>query len=373
MKRLFFAFVVIVLLAGCAGADIFPAIGSKMSNPITVAVDSATARLYVVNSDYKVSYSGGSVHVVDISDHASPKMVDYAEIPAFSGQVYVNVSERLLYMPNRAGGGAVSNLFRFNVDEESDAFLQRTTFTTGSSPYGIACCDASNRMFVVSQGGTIDYYLIDEDMGHRSLSLTTRLSTGVTISGSGALRAAIHGTQLIVTRASEGIWIIALDKLGAAGEQPIDYFIYDISSPRGVVSDGTYVYVSAVENNKPVLYVLDISSLAPRIGNSDTELVSREDDNILVASIELATGSNPQGVVVGDGAVYISDFDNGRVFVVDLATYAVSTNIQVGVEPYEMAIYRPAGVATHLAVANSGSNNISIIDLGTNKVIATYP
>lgn len=363
----------VILWTGCAGAAIFPDIGTNMSNPITAAVDSTNARLYVINSDYKVLYGGGSIHVVDISDPASPTMVDYVVMPPFSGQAYMDEAGLVLYTPNRAKTGTSSSLFRFDMNEDSEGFLKRTVFETGSSPYGIACCDASNRLFVISQGGALDYYLIDDGMRHHSLSLMSRLSTGITLSGEGALRGTIYGGQIVITREFEGLWVITLDKLGVSGKQPIDYFIYDISSPRGIATDGTYIYVAAVNGSKPVLYVLDTSPLTPRIGNTDTELVSKEDDNILKAVVDFENGSNPEGVVVVGDKAYVTDFDNGRVFVVDLSTYAVATSVKVGTQPYEMAVYSPAGAPTHLFVANSGSNTVSVIDLSTDKVIATYP
>lgn len=384
MRRLIVATsLMLAVLTSCAGSDIFSPIGTNMANPISVAVDSTLDRLYIINSNYRVSYEDGSLHVVDISDLTSPSRVDLLAMPSFSGDIYLDTINLVLYTTNRNSSSetdTTDTLLEINVDESSASFLARTDHSAGDDPFGIICCDASNKILVATAAGLIDYYDLDESLAHASLNLTSNLSTGVSLSGVGSTRIVIIGTQAVVTLDSGGLWVINLDELGDASAAPIDYYISDVAFPRGIATDGTYIYVASADfssgTEAPLLIVLDISTLTPVTDNTTTAVVDKDDDSLLVASVNIEDG-DPREVLVAEGVAYVTHFDTDSISMVETTGFTKTGEIAVGDEPYGMAVYSPAGTATHLFVTNSGDasggNTVSIIDLSTNGVIATYP
>ena len=81
----------------------------------------------------------------------------------------------------------------------------------------------------------------------------------------------------------------------------------------------------------------------------------------------IGVGSQPYAVAVrGDQSlVYVSNFVDGTVSVVDTATNAVVASIAVGGSPLGLAV---SADGTRVYVANDNSNNISVIDTASNTV-----
>lgn len=370
------------LTAGCAGPSIFPDIGDNMSNPLSLAVDSDRAILYVVNSNYRVSYKNGSIHVVDISDPAHPVRSDYMTMLQFAGQVYFDSTVRLLYTPDRYSTSetdTIDSLLRINLDSDSTDYGTQSEFNATDDPFGIACCDGQNRILAASEAGYLDYYELDNSLAYGSLNLTSELSTGVTLSGGGAKRVTIIGSQAVVARTNDGLWVVNLDQLGVSGTYPVDYLIANVPKPRGITSDDNYVYVVSVDYpngvETPSLFILDISSLTPRTDNTTAEVIDKDDSGLVFADIALA-GADAEEIVLGDDMAYVTHFGDDSVSVVDLTQQVRTEGIAVGDEPFGMALLYNADdppIPTHLFVANSGGNTVSVIDLSTNSVIATYP
>lgn len=367
-------------LIGCAGPGVFVSSGSGMANPLTLAIDSTAARLYVNNSNNKVGFSDGSLHVVDITNPASPVRVNYSNVPSFASQIYLDPASKILYTPDRQGEPLKNYvLFRFNVDEAAAGFLSRSDYVSGENPYGIACCDAAGRMYVASEGGQLDYYDVNNSMAHSSLSLTTTLDTGASFTGLGAKRVVIIGTQAVVVRLYGGIWIINLDEIGVSGANPIDYFVTDFSYPRGIAADATNVYLADTEYpgnvDTPYLYVLDLTPLPPVTGDTTTRLIYKDDVGMVAAEIPLTTTDPQELVITGTSTqAFVTHLVHNAVSVVDLVARQKTATVTVGTEPFGMAVYSPGGVPTHLFVANNGGNNVSVIDIvNNNTVVGTYP
>ena len=89
-----------------------------------------------------------------------------------------------------------------------------------------------------------------------------------------------------------------------------------------------------------------------------------------VTSIACPDGASPRHIVFGpDGNGYVSNLYRNSVSVLDPATGSFTAEIPVGSNPDGMAISRG-----HLYVANSGfgaDNTVSVIDLATNTVVHT--
>ena len=123
--------------------------------------DATRLRAYVVNSNNNAEFTGTTFSVLDITDPAAPVLLNNPAnpIPApnYSAQIYLDTTNGFAYMPNRASDDAVDtsdSLLRINVDETSASFGTIETFNNGENPFGIACCDASGRIYVVDGGGT---------------------------------------------------------------------------------------------------------------------------------------------------------------------------------------------------------------------------
>lgn len=390
MKKIFTLLVVLMAFLGvsCKGSNLFSPIGDNMANPITLAVDSDRSRLYINNSDFRVSYNDGSLHVVNIADVTSPTRIDYVESPSFSGEFYLDTTGQLLYTPNRystSDSDIADNLFRFDINEASADFLGRSDYVSGDDPYGITCCDAENRMLVASEVGQMDYYDMDDSLAYGSLSLTSTLSTDEVLTGEGATRVVIFGTQAIVTRSAGGLWIINLEELGVDGTYPIDYYVSDVYEPRGIaidsrgIVDKNYIYVASVEKiddvETPMLLVLDLAATPPVTDNTKTEIVSKS--TMLIASPNLGHPNPSEILIVTDvNRAYVTDFDDNLVSVVELTGFTKTTEFNVGQEPYGMAAYSSGGTGTpvtHICVANAYSDTVSIVDISNNAIVGTYP
>ena len=363
-------------LQACAGSNIFPAINANMSNPLSLAVDSTNARLYINNSNGMVMYSSGSVHTADLTDPVNPTRLDYLVVPNFACQMYLDTTTNILYTPDRltsVGNDYINTLFSLDLNTSP---ITRTNYEAGLNPYGIACCDPLNRLYVAAEDGSLDYYELDNSLARAQLDLDSMLDTGYALSGNGAKRVAILNNQAVVTRMWGGVWIVNLDQVGTAGTYPIDYFVSDFTYPRGITTDGTYIYLASIEYPTsaatPYLYILDPTALPVRTDNTSTQLEAKGDSGLIVATIALGN-TDPREVVVAGNYAYVTDALGGFVAVVDIVNYAKVTEISVGNDPYGMAIYSPGGTPTHLYVANYLGNDITVVDISTNAVVGSYP
>lgn len=381
------------LLTSCAGADIFPAIGTSMANPLELAVDSGQRRLYVLNSNYTVIFESGSMHVVDVSDPADPVRLNNVDIINFSGQAYLDTTNRLLYTPSRYSSSnvdSIDTLTRVNVDESSANFLSKTTYDTANDPFGIFWYAAGSRIMVASYDGHLDYYDVSgSDLTHASFSLATDLmlegSIIASVQGPGANRVVTMGTQAFITNAGAGIWVVNLDKLGVAGEYPIEYFLSDIPSPRGIATDGTYVYVACIYTPSGgtatvALLVIDPTTLTPRASNTSADAIINTNTDVYYAYTNIED-ADPQEVVIAGGNAYISHFGAGTVSIVETTGFTKTGSIAVGGTPYGMAVLYEDGTETtptHLFVADPNANKVFTVDIQAgsstvNTVVGTYP
>ena len=111
---------------------------------------------------------------------------------------------------------------------------------------------------------------------------------------------------------------------------------------------GPYAYITSYYNN--TVSVIDTAT------------------NKVTATVNV--GSNPFGVAVSpDGTkAYVTNGGSNTVSVIDTATNTVTATVNVGKWPYGIAV---SPVGTRVYVANENSNNVSVIDTATNKVTAT--
>lgn len=374
-------FVIFFCLAfsSCGGTAIFTSAGTSLANPLTIAVDSTTARAYVVNSNNKVLYSSGSMHVVNIATPASPARVNSVSLDSFGGQVYVDTTRLVAWVPNRLSDNVedkTDHLVRVDVNEAAGTFLGTSQSDAGGDPFGTAFFAANNWLLVASREGIINYYDITSSAPTaQSVDLKRSLSDGGSLTKADVTDIVVIGNQAVLSRASGGLLVVNLSELANSSANPVDYYISDLSSPRGLATDGTNIYVANVEtdadNNKTnSLLVLNLASLTADTGNTTTAVRDKDDNGLLAATISV--GNNPQQVVAGTTEGFVANMDDDTVTVFTLASRAVAATVTVGDEPFGMALYSPAGVNTHLLVCNIQSNTVSVVDLATRSIVATY-
>lgn len=381
LKRLIVVIAVVVGFGACATSNIFPPIGDNLGNPLMLLVDSATSRLYVNNSNNKDLYNQGSIQVYNIATPAAPVLVGTQATLSFSGEMVLDTVNQFLYTPNRYSTGdaatTINNLLQVNVNEASASFLTVGETVTDISPFGIACCDTTARLLVPTLAGTLDAVAIGAGAPTlTSYNLTTTANDGTIYTNPAVSSLTIIGAQAFVTMPNNNVLVVNLTKLGTAGS-PVDYVITNVVSPRGIATDGTLIYLLATQTvssvTVPQLLILNPATLTALVGNTQAT-------NVDVATIQQAaltmglgtTTTDPEQVVVGTTYVFVANTGDDLVTVVNRVAQTVNTNIAVGDQPFGMAIYSPAAVDTTLYVANQLGNSISIIDIATLAVSATF-
>ncbi|MBI2974912.1 MAG: hypothetical protein HYY43_04915 [Deltaproteobacteria bacterium] len=357
-----------VLFSSCASEDIFPSIGTNLSNPVSIAIDSAANRAYLVNSNSKVFYETGSLQILDISTPAAPVLLNTVEMPNFSGQAYL--SGGYLYLTNRLSSNnsdTSDSLLRINIDEASASFLTIDAYAASSNPFGIAYDAVSANLYVATLGDQLDYYPIASPSRSSVALAPLNLSDGTAVTDVDIREVVIIGRQAFATRPRDGLLVIDLD------ENNVDYYISDIFSPRGIATDGVNLFVASVDTSTTALtnhlYVINPASLTALAGNATATRIDKDDSGLVVADVSV--GTDLQEVAVSTNYIFVSNMGADSVSVINRADYSKGSDITVGDEPFGMNVY-PAGAETHLYVTNIQSNSVSIIDLATLAVAATY-
>ena len=83
----------------------------------------------------------------------------------------------------------------------------------------------------------------------------------------------------------------------------------------------------------------------------------------------ISVGSKPYSIAFGLGNIYVTNSGSDNVSVIDGKTNKVVATIQVSHFPRGIAVAENGFIYT----TNSGSDNVSVIDGKTNKVVATIP
>jgi YVTN family beta-propeller protein len=289
------------------------------------------------------------------------------------------------YVTNRySDSDAATNdhVFVFNIDESSADFMTFTEITVGPNPFGIACCYPADRMWIAEDGNDNSYvsqYIDRGDLSVGDVNLLVPLDTGGEFTQNETTDLVILGNQAFYSRTRGGVVVINMDQAGVAGAQPVDYWIQDVNSPRGIATDGSYIYVATEENLgdgwRGYLEVLDPSSLVPLTDNTEAVVLDKDDDNLLVAEIELNEKRDPQEVLITNDYAFVSASwnDDNYVHVINRADFTWNSQIATGDSPFAMALYAPGGVEKYVYVVNQISNTIQVIDIATLAIVATYP
>lgn len=377
----------VLALSSCATGTIFPQLTDELTGISSLAVDADFKRLYVVNANDKVAYDWkqGSFQVYDISDPLSPVLMKTTPILSFSGKIQIDTTRKIAYITNRYSeddNDVIDRLYIFDIDESSDGFMTYQEIDLGRDPFGIVCCYPDDRMWIAEGGKDKTYktqYVDKADLKVGDVDMLVDLSNGGYFSEDETTDLAIIGQMGFFSRSRGGIVVVNLAEVGVPGAEPVDYWISDIRTPRGVATDGTRLFVVSEEDESgrwvPWVHVLDVSTLVPLTDNTEAQVMDKDTDGLLVTSIGLNERRDPQEILITQDYAFVTSGwnEDNFVHVIDLDSLTWVKEIAVGDEPFAMALYAPGGVDTYVYVANQIDNTIQVIDIATLSVVATYP
>lgn len=238
-------------------------------------------------------------------------------------------------------------------------------FTPGASPVP----PGTGHVGVVTTiaGSSMDY--ADGDAIH------ARFNTPTGIVGVGTSLYVCDTTNMLIRRldlSTRQVTTLAGDPRTYAGHQDGIGTAASFNSPRGITSDGTYLYVADTANN--LVRRIDLATAAvTTLAGSTTQAGAADGPG---AS---ATFRWPRGVATDGTTLYVADTMNNAIRALDLATGVVST---LAGDPASYAGYAdgrgtaarfsaPYGLAMHggeLLVADSGNSAIRAVDPLTGEV-----
>lgn len=387
------------LLSSCSGGPLFIPIGDNVGGPIAIAIDPAALRAYLVNSDFNVEFTEGSLMVLDLTDPTAPVLLDISGNPVIidrlSGPIHFDAATSQVFITNRFAkerGRDDDRLFRISIDEGGD-FGSLDEFDAGIDPFGLVCCDAADNLLIAAFG-TLEALPRTDPASSTSLSLELTLSTNAFLSGELTTRVTILGSQAFLTNRTGVIYVINLDELGVADANPIDYLLTGMGDLRGIATDGTNLFVAEIvfqdadepaEDEQPsVIRVIDPSALPPIAPDtSEVPEVNVEDPLVNLASDPFVTtvdiGQDANEVLIFGTKLYVTNTRDNSVSVLDIsnpASLTVTNTIDLSGDdcegPFGLAAASVAGKDL-LYVTCLDSNNVMVIDLGINSVAGTFP
>jgi len=362
----------------CAGTSLFGPIESNLADPIAIVIDEANNRAYVLNSNLSLSFTEGSLLVLDLSDPIQPTILSQEGNPvslqSLSSQIFFDAGQ--VFVTNRFSENrkdVVDTVFRINVEEGED-FGTQTLFDSGEDPFGIACCDANGRFYVVAEG-VIESYALSDSSDRVSRSLEVVLETNELLAGRSTTHLVILGSQIFLTNRSGRIYVLNADEITDTTANPIDYVITGMGDLRGIATDGTLLYV--IESAEAsVLRVIDPSGLPPISPDAERHTeIAIDAESLTVQLATLTLGNDANELVMLNNKAYVTQQEDDTVAVVDVTDSASPTleeTITVGDAPFGLTTATLGG-NDYLYVTNLDSNTLSIIDLATNSVVGTFP
>lgn len=365
----------IFLLTGCNETIFTTAVGSHLAAPISVAVDPAGLRAYVVNSNSNAEFTGTTLSILNLTNPAAPALlssgVNPVSIPDFSGQIYFDPATKFAYVPNRLSDNdsdKADAILRINLDESSASFGAVASFANGDNPFGIACCDASGRFYIPASGGTLNVFNPADLTTPVQVSLSINLGADGQFSGTNSTESVLVGTQAFVTNRGGVLYVINTGEVGDTSKNPIDYAVKSTADLRGIATDGTNLYLVDGTAGSALLRIINPATLAPVSPDASSPAVV---DMAAVQTRSVSVGNNPNEVAVLKGKAYVSNMGDNTVSVIDIASAAVTATIPVGKQPFGLNAFT-IGATDYLYVTNLVSNSISVVDLGTNAVVSTF-
>ncbi|MCW7491183.1 glucanase [Leptospira sp. 2 VSF19] len=141
---------------------------------------------------------------------------------------------------------------------------------------------------------------------------------------------------------------------GIIGNTPGSGSVSALNGPRGITTDGTYLYVTEIDGNR-IKRILISTGYAETFAGDNTT-VTPSNGNVDSTDPLLARFANPAGIVIDDDKLYIAERGNSSIRVMKLRTKEVST-LSIGGN-----LDQPEGltvVGDYIYAVNIGTHNIT--------------
>jgi YVTN family beta-propeller protein len=323
------------------------------TNPISVAVNPVTNKIYVAN------YRGASVTVIDGATNSTTTV----GAGSFPLALAVNPVTNKIYVANNSSN---------NVTVIDGATNSTTTVNVGSSPNSVAVNPVTNKIYVANNGSG-NVTVIDGaanstanvNAGANPAAVALNPVTNkiyVVNNGSGNVTVIDGATNSTTTVNTEAAPI-------SVAVNPVTNKIYVANGGSGNVTviDGATNSTTTV--NAPASRSVAVNPVTNKIyvannnpGGSVTVI-----DGSTNSTTNVSAGAGPISVAVNPvtNEIYVANGGGGNVTVIDGATNSPTTiNIGAGTQPQSVAV-NP--VTNKIYVANLNSANVTVIDGATNS------
>ena len=331
--------------------------------PTDVAINPAGTRAYIANQFSQ------SVTVINTATNA---VVTTFPVTGDPFKVAVSPDGSTLYVGTNAGRA-------YKLNAVTGAVLG--SVVTSSSPFGFAFGTGTTMYVSTWAGGTV------LEVDTQTMTITRTFTTGGI-----AQELAISPDRSELYVANEGLNRVEVWNL-RAGTRTANIDVEGGAFGLIMEPDGSHLWVSLSQSGRVALInratrtvqkTYDLEGIPRRIAydaQDDVIVVTNEWGWLDIFSLDpnagppplparLSLSSRPYGIAgTAQGAVFVSRLDNSLTTRIDPATRTRGANIQVGVLPTDIAV-NPAG--TRAYVANQGSQSVSVIDVSSNSVVATF-
>ena len=366
----------------------------KVTATIDLAAGPTGVAFTLDGSEAYVSTVGdGPTDVVEVIDTATYRVIDSIPVGRTPNMVAVRPDGAIAVVPNGFSRTlSVIDLVSREVTEIALEVSPTMVAFTPDSRFGFVSIDSHE------EGRPHELLVFDQDLQFRTLDLGTPLRPEGGIAFSVDSRTAYVGATTDEEGAGAGLIEIDVESLQITRRQGLGTAAN--ASGTALSVDGSRVYVAGWEyifgqitghlwgvrvSDFEVESDVELGSMstggvtaalasppAPRLAVLTIPVggtVVLIDADALQVMTQIAVGTDPDGVAISpDGSVaYVANSGSANVSVVDLATYAVSS-IPLGVAPRRVA-FTPDGTAVYVTSAL----NVIVIDPTTRTPVATIP
>jgi len=344
--------------------------------PMSVAVNSVTNRIYVINADGVSVLDGANNDAVlrTITVGTSPK------------SVAVNTVTNRIYVTNN-GGGTVSVL-----DGNSNDAVVRT-ITVGSAPWGVAVNTATNRIYVANYSTSTISVLdgANNDAVLRTINVGTN-PTNVAVNATTNLIyvAKPFDPSVKVLNGANSDAVLRTITGWNVGQGPTSLTVNEVKNYLYVDSRGGFKIMNEANSDAIVAtysgvttgdgYLVEYNSTADRIYLTDTVngfQVLDGKNNILSGTTTVGTSPNMVAVNPTTNRIYVSNYTSSTVSVLDgnngdtvLRTISVGANARgIAVNSVTNRIYVAVGISG-VKVLDGNNSDVVLRSLSVSGTVA---
>ena len=337
------------------------------SDPFGVAVDASAGTVYVADN------GSNDMSVIDAATNEVTATVNVGSSPV---GVAADSTAGIVYVAN-SGSNNLSL-----IDEATNKVA--ATVPVGGTPFGVAVDPSAGTVYATNFGSdnvsviavATDTVTATVPVGSRPLAVAadTSASTAYVANEASDTVSVISEVLSLSFPAppSGHIRVAYSDTLSASGG--VAPYAWSVSA--GALPDGmTLGASSGVLGGTPT--AAGTFSFTVKVTDADNKTATEAVSLVIAAggfgvTATIPVGSDPTEVAVDPalGTVYVTNFADDTVSVIDAATNTVTATIPVGSEPWGVAVDPALGA---VYVANYADDTVSVIDVATNTVTATVP